>query len=100
MIENIELTELKESDNQEKVFGSKDLELCGHIKTTAQIILANAELSLDELFSLKKGGLIKTNQDINEPAMLVLNGKAIASGRLVIDSDCFAFEIVEVKGNL
>ncbi len=98
MIENIELAELNEMpESGQTIFNEKDLAICGHIKTSAEIVLAKVDITLQQLFALKKGSVVETEQSIDSMATLVLNGKPIAHGRLVVAGDSFGFEVVEMK---
>jgi flagellar motor switch protein FliN len=100
MIENIELAELNNSqETKENLFSKKDLAVCGHIKTSAEVVLAQVEITLEELFALKKGSVVETRQSVDSAITLVLNGKPIAMGKLVVSGDHFGFEVTEVKSN-
>lgn len=100
MIENIELAELDNlQETKDSIFSKKDLAVCGHIKTSAEVVLARVEITLEELFALKKGSVIETQQSIDSAITLVLNGKPIAMGKLVVSGDHFGFEVIEVKDN-
>jgi flagellar motor switch protein FliN len=100
MIENIELAELNDTqESKEILFNKKDLAVCGHIKTSAEVVLAQVEITLEELFSLKKGSLVETQQSVDSAITLVLNGKPVALGKLVVSGDHFGFEVTEVKDN-
>lgn len=100
MIENIELSELENNqETKEHLFSKKDLAICGHVKTSAEVVLAQVEITLEDLLALKRGSLLETNQSIDSAVALVLNGKPIAMGKLVISGDHFGFEVTEVKSN-
>lgn len=102
MIENIELTELNvpvdnAGDKKGDIFTAKDLALCGHLKTSAEVVLAEVNISIENLLSLKKGSVISTEQSVDSLMTLMLNGKAVALGRLVVSDNYFGFEVAEVK---
>jgi len=98
MVENIELTELDSSDELGSVlFDKNDLALCGHVKATVEVLLAKVDITLEQLLALKKGSIVETQQSLDAPMVMVLNGKPIASGRLVVSNDHFAFEVLGVK---
>ena len=103
MIENIELAELDNTqdkntdDTKGNIFNTNNLALCGHLKTSAEVVLAEINISLEDLFALKKGSIIPTEQSIDSPLTLILNGKPIASGRLVVSGEHFGFEVTDIK---
>lgn len=98
MVENIELAELDDSkESKETIFGRDDLALCGHVKTSAEVVLASVDITLEQLFALKQGSVIETRKSIDSAMTLVLNGKPIAAGKLVVSGNFFGFEVTHIK---
>jgi len=54
------------------------------------------ELSLAELFELKSGKVLSLGQALDEPVVLQLNGKSVATAQLVAVGDHFGVQIVQV----
>lgn len=97
MIESLNLQDLADKKPTSKENAVKpDLAIYGHIKAKAHILVGSAEISLEELFSLKPGSLVKMIESIDEPMQLLVDGKLIAKGALVVSDDKFAFEITEI----
>jgi flagellar motor switch protein FliN len=97
MIESLNLEDLSDQKvtSRENVI-KRDIAIYGHIKAKAHILVGNAEVSIEELMSLKKGSVVKMLENIDEPMLLVLDGKTIAKGSLVVVDDVFGFEITEI----
>lgn len=100
MIENIELSELSElPENAEagkSVIAKRDLSLCGHVTAVAEVMVGTVDVTIESLFKLKTGDVVISNNSVDESMSLVLNGKIIAKGNLVVVDDKFGFEITEV----
>lgn len=98
MVESIELDELDlTSVTNKEILNKKDIDLVSHVKTSAQILLGDVELTVGELLSLKSGSVLISKASINESMTLVLNGKPIAKGNLVVVDDHFGFEVTAIK---
>lgn len=97
MIENIELSELPETaDTGKSVIAKRDLSLCGHVTAVAEVMVGTVDITIENLFKLKTGDVVISNNSVDEAMSLVLNGKIIAKGNLVVVDDKFGFEITEV----
>lgn len=97
MIENIELSELPEAGTSGKnIVSTRDLSLCGHVTAVADVIVGTVDITIEDLFKLKAGDVVISNNSIEDAMSLVLNGKMIARGNLVVVDDKFGFEITEV----
>lgn len=73
-----------------------DLSLVGHVKVRLTAVLGDAEVSLAELFELKAGKVLTLGQGLEEPVILQLNGKPVATAQLVAVGDHFGVQIVQV----
>lgn len=73
-----------------------DLSVVGHVKAKVNVLVGSAEISLNELYSLKLGSIVKLNEKTDALVSLVVEDKIIARGNLVVVGDNFGFEVVEV----
>lgn len=97
MKENIELQELQVRDSKSNALLEKrDLSLCGHVNTSAEIVVCRLELSVKELLDAKAGNVLVSAHGVDAPMTLVVNGKPVALGNLVVVEDKFGFEITHV----
>lgn len=96
-IENLELPELANTATEStSPLVQRELSLVGHVTVTLNAEIGTAELTIDQLFALKAGEVVKLLQQVNEPVTLRLNGKAIARGELVAVDDNFGVQITEI----
>lgn len=97
MIENIELPELPDgADDGKNVVTKRDLSLCSHVTAMAEVMVGTVDITIEDLFKLKSGDVVVSNNFVDEAMSLILNGKVIAKGNLVVVDDKFGFEITEV----
>jgi flagellar motor switch protein FliN/FliY len=73
-----------------------DLGLVGHVKVRLVAMLGDTELSLAELFELKAGKVMALGQALDEPVVLQLDGRAVATAQLVAIDDHFGVQILQV----
>ena len=75
---------------------SKDMSLIGHVPVTLTAFIGSVSISIDKLFSLKKGEVIEMNESLDTPITLQLNGKSVARGELVAVEDNFGIRVTEL----
>lgn len=97
----IEDLELEEAINAEvaddgKPILKRDHAIIGHIEANAEVIVGTAKISVNELFGLKSGSVVALREAVNTDALLVVEGKNVAKGRLVAVNDKFGLEITEI----
>ncbi len=79
-----------------EVASEKDLSLVGHVKVSLVAEIGKTEMTVEELFSLRKQSVVKLDQDTDAVVTLRLNDKAIARGELVAVGDNLGVRITEL----
>lgn len=74
----------------------RDMNLIKHVQVELVVEIGSASLSVDELFALKAGDVVKLLEQVHEPASLCLDGKPVARGNLVAVQDNFAIQLTEI----
>lgn len=69
------------------------IEELNHVTFDLQVVLGEAVLTVGELLNLKKDSVIVLDRLAGENAQLLVNGKALAEGEIVVLNDCFSFRI-------
>lgn len=54
------------------------------IPVEVQIVLGSAEMPVSELMALKRGSTVSLDRRIGEPVDIVVNGRRIATGEIII----------------
>lgn len=93
----IALTELHEPQGKGKPLLERRLELLKNVKVGLRIRVAETEVTVDELMSLKDGSVVKFARLVNEPMELMLDGDVVARGELVAVGDSLGFKVTEVS---
>ncbi len=97
VVDHIELDESRPVENSQlNPLIKRDLGLIKHVRVELTVELGSAEMTVDELFALKSGDIVKLLQQVNEPARLCLDGKAVARGKLVAVDDNFGLQLTEI----
>lgn len=74
----------------------RDMELIKHVKVELVVEIGTAELTVEQLFALKAGDVVKLAQQVNEPAALCVDGRRVAFGNLVAVEDNFGLHLTEI----
>ncbi|NWB46421.1 FliM/FliN family flagellar motor switch protein [Pseudomonas gingeri] len=74
----------------------RDMNLIKHVVVDLVVQIGNASMSVDELFALKAGDVVKLLEQVHEPASLCLDGKPVARGNLVAVDDNFGIQLTEI----
>lgn len=96
-VERIELDEAQSVENKKAApLNKRDMSLVKHVVVELTIDVGTAEMSVDALFALKAGDVVKMLQQVNEPMTLRLDGKAVARGSLVAVDDNFGIQLTDI----
>lgn len=76
---------------------ARDMHLIGHLPVSLTAVVGTVSLTVERLFSLRKGEVLAMNEGLDAPVILQLNGKAIARGELVAVEDMFGIRITELS---
>jgi flagellar motor switch protein FliN len=74
----------------------KDISLIGHVQVSMAAQVGTVTMSVERLFSLAAGDVVKMNELLEAPLTLMLNGRPVARGELLAVDDHFGIRILEV----
>lgn len=74
----------------------RNLSLLGHVNVKLEVVVGQASVSVDRLFSMGTGDLLTLDAGMDEPVSIRLDGKVIAKGHLVPVGDQFGVKISEI----
>ena len=72
------------------------------IPVTVQIVLGTATMPVANLAKLGRGAVVPLDRRVGEPVDVVVNGKVVARGEVVVtdeDNSRFGISLTEVLGN-
>lgn len=75
------------------------LEAVMNIPVTVQIVLGSTRIPISRLMTLSRGAILPLDQKVGEPVDIVVNGRVVARGELVImddDSSRFGVALTEI----
>lgn len=94
VVKKIELSELVQIEKQEL---GCNIELIHDLQVELDVKIGGASISVDNLFSLKRGSVVCIDKQLDDPVEIMLNNKIIARGYLVSVGEHFGIEVIEVE---
>lgn len=91
-MERVSFPELQEA----RVAGQNSLELFYDTPVTLTMELGSAEMKVREVLALQKSSVIKLDRLAGENVVLLVNGRVLASGEVVVINESFGFRVTAV----
>ncbi len=85
----------EETLDSKPILSADDISLIADLEVKVEVVIGSASLSLEELYNLKHGSVIKLDQRLEAPVDICLNGNVIARGTLCIVDDNYAIKITQ-----
>lgn len=95
-VERVELGELPESAPQGRALFDGNLDIIKDVRVKLHVRVGETELAVSELYDLKPDAIVRLDRDAQEPVDLVLDGKVVARGQLVVAGDNFGICITAI----
>ncbi len=86
----------RESSRIEELFRQGNLELLMDVELPVMLRFGSREVTLREVLEMAAGAVLELDREIQEPVDLVLNGKVIARGEVVVIDGNYGMRVVEV----
>jgi len=96
-VNNYEIEELSTAETDTSPIFTNNIDLVRNVKIRLTVKLGEAELTVDELFNLKKGSVVEIQKYTNQPLDIELEGKLVARGTIVTVDDNFGIKITEIR---
>ena len=77
----------------EKVFS---IGMLDDVQMNVQVELGRAELLIDEVMSMRKGVVVPLDKLAGDPIDIIVNGRLLARGEVLVLNDKFCVRIVEI----
>lgn len=97
-IQRLHLEEITENpmERGDSPLVARDLGLLGNLTVRMSACVGHANVTVDELFSLKSGDILPLDNELDQPMVFYLNDKPVARGMLVAVGDNFGIQITEI----
>ncbi|WP_297276732.1 flagellar motor switch protein FliN [uncultured Brachyspira sp.] len=91
----------KKQDNEPKLNAapSSNISLLMDVSINVTVELGRARLSIREILELGEGSIIELQKLAGEPVDLLVNGKLIAKGEVVVIDECFGVRITDIMNS-
>lgn len=80
---------------------NQNLETILRIPVTVQVVLGSATMPVSNLLKLGRGAVVALDRRVGEPVDIIVNGRVIARGEIVVvedDNSRFGVSLTEVVG--
>lgn len=74
------------------------MQLVQDVKVRLTISVGGAQMTVGELFALKEGATLELDKATSDPIDVLLDGKLVARGQLMVSGENFAVRITEIGG--
>ncbi|MBB5751030.1 flagellar motor switch protein FliN [Prosthecomicrobium pneumaticum] len=85
----------------EETFAGRGLDSLLRVPVTLQVVLGSAQLPVAQLMKLGRGAIVSLDRRVGEPVDIVVNGRIIARGEVVVvdeDNSRFGVSLTEIVG--
>jgi flagellar motor switch protein FliN/FliY len=94
-------TETLDAPRREQPEGSRNLDAILRIPVEVQVVLGSTTMPVANLIKLGRGAVIPLDQRVGEPVDVVVNGRIVARGEVVVvedDNSRFGVSLTEIVG--
>lgn len=95
-IEHVQPSELEGVPEQGERVWSDSLDVVKDMQVKIEVCLGEAHLSVADLMDLREKSVIKLDRDAAAPVDLLLDGKVIGRGNLVVVGDHYGIQLTEI----
>jgi flagellar motor switch protein FliN/FliY len=95
------MNNLQDRTGDEKLGSPRNLDSILRIPVQIQVVLGNATMPVASLMNLGRGAIIPLDHRVGEPVDIVVNGRVIARGEVVVvedDNSRFGVSLTEIVG--
>ncbi|MEW8291705.1 MAG: FliM/FliN family flagellar motor switch protein [Candidatus Thiodiazotropha endolucinida] len=95
-VEQVQLSELADVQPKGRALFDSNFDIIKDVRVTLEACVGEAELSVSELYDLKANSIVRLERDAQALIDLVLDGRIVARGQLVVTGDNFGVCISEI----
>jgi flagellar motor switch protein FliN/FliY len=97
-VNEIELSEVDQpvDANAKTAMDPQDISLIQDLPISLNVQVGDVQLSVQELYALKIGQVVKLDTQVSQPVTLKFNDQAVAAGVLVAVDDHYGVEITSI----
>src|SRR3954447_22725878 len=93
------VAETAEATSAVEAFFSDDLDRLRHVPVELSVEIGRTRMTLGETLGLVPGSIVTLDRTAGEPVDLLVNGRRIARGEVVVVDDEFGVRLTEVIGD-
>jgi flagellar motor switch protein FliN/FliY len=85
-----------EGNEKPSAVGSGNLSLLQDVSVEVSLRVGTCTMTMGEVLQLEPGDVVQMNESIDDPVILYLNDKAVATGEVVLVEDRLGLKIKEI----
>lgn len=89
-------SDLKKDKKENGLLANHNLDFILDIPLEISVEVGRAKLSIGELLKLGQGSVVELNKIAGEPLEILINGKLIARGDVVVVNEKFAIKVIDI----
>ena len=90
------MSDKKENTPKTNNGSSNNISLLMDVSINVTVELGRARLSIREILELGEGSIIELQKLAGEPVDLLVNGKLVAKGEVVVIDECFGVRVTDI----
>jgi len=94
----VQLQELKVGAESPHPVAKDALGLVQEVRVRLSMSVGGTQMSIGELFALKEGATLELDKTTSDPVDIMLDGRLVGRGELMVSGDRFAVRIIEIGG--
>ncbi len=95
-VEQVQFSEMSEKPQQGRALFDSNFDIIKDVRVKLEACVGEAELTVSELYDLKVNSVVPLERDAQAPIDLILDGRIVARGQLVVTGDNFGVCITEI----
>lgn len=89
-------SDLKKDKKENDLLANHNLDFILDIPLEISVEVGRAKLSIGELLKLGQGSVVELNKIAGEPLEILVNGKLVARGDVVVVNEKFAIKVMDI----
>ena len=93
---DVQTTQFQSFDNRPKVYPKENMDLLMDVSLEVSVELGRTSRKIKEILEFGPGSIIELNRLVGEPVDVLVNGKFVATGEVVVIDENFGIRITDI----
>jgi flagellar motor switch protein FliN len=97
VVQGVKLEEVNDSVASDSKAIEDNIGLINNVEVNLEVKIGGATTTVKELYDMKEGGLLKLDALTTDPFDILLDGKVVMQGELVVVDDNFGIKVLKIN---